>query len=108
MPRASAASKAAAAASASDGVKGGKVGKKTSGMPKKATTSYFAFTADKRDEVKRKNPDLKMTEHAKILGDMWRKMSDKDKKPYMDMVEKDKKRYEQEMELYHAGKFVSN
>ena len=102
MPRAKASSSSASGV----GVKGGKAGK--AGMPKKATTSYFAFTADKREEVKRKNPDLKMTDHAKILGEMWRAMSDKDKKPYMDIVEKDKKRYEKEMELYNAGKFTPN
>lgn len=107
MPRSAAAATTAASSSSTSGVKGGKAGKST-GMPKKVTTAYFAFTATKREEVKKLNPDKKVTELAKIFGSMWRELSDQEKEPYLQMVEKDKKRYEKEMALYNQGKFVPN
>lgn len=68
--------------------------------PKKPTTAFFAFSGEKRAEVKAENPELKPNEIASKLGAMWKEMSEDEKKPYNDMVAKDKKRYEEEMKSY--------
>jgi len=42
------------------------------------------FADAKREEIGEKYPHLKMTEKAKILGEMWGKCSDEDKQPFKD------------------------
>lgn len=74
------------------GNRGRKKKQKTAG-PKRATSAYFFFTADMRERVKQENPDLKITEMAKVMGAKWKQMSDADKQKYVDMAEKDKERY---------------
>lgn len=66
--------------------------------PKRATTSYFFFCADKRAEVKQANPDMKVTEIAKELGRMWKEdfADEKSRRKWVKAAEKDKERYEQE------------
>ena len=44
--------------------------------------AFIMFCNEKRDQVKKANPEAKMGEITKILGDEWKKMSDDDKKPY--------------------------
>ena len=76
--------------------------KKDPNAPKRATTAYFYFMADIRDEVKEEHPDEKPSEHTKIIGKMWRELDDKSK--YEEMNLKDKERYKKEMEEYEASK----
>jgi hypothetical protein len=44
--------------------------------------AFIMFCNEKRDQVKKANPEAKMGEITKILGDEWKKMSDEEKKPY--------------------------
>jgi len=44
--------------------------------------AFIVFCNEKRDQVKKANPEAKMGEITKILGDEWKKMSDDEKKPY--------------------------
>lgn len=50
--------------------------------PKRAPSSYINFANSKRAEVKEAHPGLKVTEIAKKLGEMWRGLSDEEKKSY--------------------------
>ena len=62
--------------------------------PKRALSAYFCFTADVRAKVKAElGDDAKITDVAKALGAKWKKLSDKQKAPYVKKNEKDKKRY---------------
>eukprot|EP00917_Polyrhabdina_sp_WS-2016_P024004 GHVP01052013.1.p1 GENE.GHVP01052013.1~~GHVP01052013.1.p1 ORF type:complete len:138 (+),score=24.54 GHVP01052013.1:63-416(+) len=68
-------------------------------LPKRATTAYFAFTHERRAKLLVERPELQgkpVPEIAKILGDEWKSMSDKDKMPYVKIAEKDKERYTKE------------
>lgn len=46
--------------------------------------SFMRFSNEHRQKVREENPDLPMTEIAKILGSMWRKLTDEEKKEYQD------------------------
>ncbi|KIY91530.1 hypothetical protein MNEG_16434 [Monoraphidium neglectum] len=60
--------------------------------PKRPTGSYMYFSADKRGEVKEKNPSYAMGDIAKELGAMWKALSDEEKAKYEEMAKKDKER----------------
>lgn len=68
--------------------------------PKRPTTSYLYFCKDYRSKVKAENPDMKVTEVSKELGRMWREeyTSEKDRRKWLKLAAKDKKRYEKEKE----------
>lgn len=44
--------------------------------------AYFLFSNDVRGKVKADNPELKVTEIAKAIGEMWGKATDKEKEKY--------------------------
>lgn len=68
--------------------------------PKRPKSSYLFFCAAKRDSVKKKNPDAKVTEISKELGKMWRALNPKKKKKYEKKAATDKERYTREMKDY--------
>lgn len=49
--------------------------------PKRPLGAYFLFSNDMRPKVKAENPDFKVTEVAKHIGELWAKASDKEKAP---------------------------
>ena len=50
--------------------------------------------------MKAQNPDIANKELVRQIGSEWAQMSDIQKQPYHDLSEQDKKRYDQEMEVY--------
>lgn len=68
--------------------------------PKKNQTAYFLFMGDRREKLKKENPDLSHKEIVTKLGEEWRALSETDKKKYSTLAEKDKKRYQNEMDEY--------
>ena len=72
--------------------------------PKRAISAYFYFSAKTRDEVKKENPDFKMTQVAKRLGVLWAGLSEEERKPFQLKAEEDKRRNEREMEAYNKQK----
>jgi hypothetical protein len=45
--------------------------------PKRPPSAYFIFTKEKREDLVKKYPNLKVTEIAKKLGEQWKNLSDK-------------------------------
>lgn len=68
-------------------------------------TAFFFFSNKRRPKLKKEHPDLKVGPLAKLLGQEWSEMSDKEKKPFAEQATKDKERYEFEMDLWRKGKF---
>jgi hypothetical protein len=71
--------------------------------PKRPLSGYMLFSNDKRDEVRKANPEMKMPDIAKELGKMWNELKEKKKKHYMDKASEDKKRYDAEMAEYRPA-----
>ncbi|PVV01307.1 hypothetical protein BB560_004277 [Smittium megazygosporum] len=73
--------------------------KKDQNAPKRGLSAYMFFSQEYREKVKLQNPDATF---GKILGEMWKEMTDDQKKPYKAKAEKDKQRYEAEKASYQA------
>ena len=77
-----------------------KKGKKDPNKPKRALSAFMIFSNANRARVKEENPDAKFGEMAKLLSVEYKNLS-KDELAELDKkVEKEKKRYEREMENY--------
>mmetsp|Transcript_31935 Transcript_31935/g.42284 ORF Transcript_31935/g.42284 Transcript_31935/m.42284 type:complete len:172 (+) Transcript_31935:114-629(+) len=79
---------------------GGKAAKaeKDPDAPKKPQTSYFLFMNAKRPETKAADPSLTFGTLTKKLTEMWKGLSDEDRKEWEDKAREDKERYQAEME----------
>jgi len=77
--------------------------KKDPNAPKRGLSAYMFFANDNRDKVREENPGIKFGEVGKILGEKWKELTDKDKKPFEDRAKIDKERYEAEKRTYQAG-----
>ncbi|PVU99807.1 hypothetical protein BB559_000400 [Furculomyces boomerangus] len=76
--------------------------KKDENAPKRCLSAYMFFSQEYRGKVKKENPAATFGELGKILGEMWKSMTDEQKKPFNLKAEKDKKRYETEKANYQA------
>jgi high mobility group protein B2 len=74
--------------------------KKDPNAPKRASSAWIFYTSEKRPQLQEENSDKKMTELTTIMSEMWRNLTDEEKKPYKDMETKDRERYKLEMEEY--------
>jgi len=74
--------------------------KKDPNAPKRSKSAYMFFCDDKRPDVKKKHPDLKMTDVSKKLAELWKECHDK--KPFEAQAAKDKERYEKAKKEYEG------
>ena len=58
------------------------------------------FSQDRRGAIKKRNPSILNTEVSRILGDMWRRASDEEKKKYRDHEEMQRAKYKQDMKQW--------
>ncbi|XP_074263806.1 uncharacterized protein LOC141586477 isoform X4 [Silene latifolia] len=69
--------------------------------PKRPPGAFFVFMEDFRVQYKQKHPDNKsIATFAKAAGEKWKSMSDAEKAPYVEEVEKRKADYEKNMSAY--------
>ncbi|ORZ17663.1 high mobility group box domain-containing protein [Absidia repens] len=73
---------------------------KDKNAPKKNYSSYLHFCDEQRPQLAKEHPTFNQPELAKLLGEMWKALSDEDKKPYQEVASQDKERYDQEMANY--------
>jgi len=50
--------------------------------PKRALSAYFFYLAEIRTKTKEANPEMSIGELGKLMGKMWNKLTDEEKKPY--------------------------
>lgn len=70
--------------------------------PRGRMSSYAYFVQKTREDFKKKHPNenVVFSEFSKKCSDSWKKMSESEKKKYIQMAEKDRKRYDSEMANY--------
>ncbi|XP_011294018.1 high mobility group protein D [Musca domestica] len=69
--------------------------------PKRPLSAYFLWLNSAREQIKRENPGIKVTEIAKKGGEIWRSM--KDKSEWEAKAVKAKEEYEVAMREFEAN-----
>ncbi|KAK8753405.1 hypothetical protein OTU49_004360 [Cherax quadricarinatus] len=72
--------------------------------PRGRMSAYAFFVQTCREEHKKKHPDENVifSEFSRKCADRWKTMTDKEKQRFHDMAEKDKTRYDTEMQGYRG------
>jgi len=82
-----------------DGVKKAKKFKKDENAPKRPPNGYFIFKDTKQGALV--EGGMKFTEAMSKCGELWRALSEAEKKPFEDKAAAAKKKYEADVEKYH-------
>ena len=83
------------------GRKGGVGGKTAAGKrvgPMPARSAYLMFSQARREGVKKENPYASFGEVSKMIGEQWKELDEEERRTWATESEKDKERYQQEME----------
>ncbi|XP_050039503.1 nucleolar transcription factor 1-like [Dermacentor andersoni] len=70
------------------------------GLPKKPLTPYFRFFLEKREKYARENPELSMTELAKLISNKFQELPEKKKQKYKESFERDNDVYKVELKKF--------
>ncbi|XP_021951746.1 transcription factor A, mitochondrial isoform X2 [Folsomia candida] len=89
--------------SASAGVPKQKDGLAVPPRPKKPLTPYFRFLAQVREDAKKENPKLKITELMKKIGTQWDRLDEAGKEKYLAAYKKDMESYSATLDKYQAS-----
>lgn len=68
--------------------------------PKKVSNPYMCFLKANRSKLQEQNPDFGATQMFALVGETWREMTAEQKYPYILQSEKDKLRYNEQMQEY--------
>jgi len=75
---------------------------KEDNKPKRPLSGYFRFVAKIRPDLKKSNPDCKMTGISALAAAQWKALSDEAKKPFQDAASLDKPAHDKAMKTYKA------
>jgi len=75
--------------------------------PKRSLSAFFWFCNDERPKIRGMNPEYTVGDVAKELGKMWALVDPQTRERYNLMAERDKQRYQREMEGYKSNKKVA-
>ena len=78
--------------------------KKDKDAPKRAISAFFYYQKERRDSLKKEQPNLDNKALISKMSEEWNKMKDSEKTKYNNLAAKDKERYEKEKKLYEKKK----
>lgn len=67
--------------------------KKDPSAPKRPMSAFLFFTRGRRRQIQKENPDMKNTEVSKILGDIWRKSTEEERRPFVEGEKVEREKY---------------
>lgn len=70
--------------------------------PKRNLSSYMLYSQAVRPETVATHPDLKAVDIAKLIGEKWNALTDKEKQPFIKQAEREKARFDKEITTYKA------
>jgi high mobility group protein B1 len=77
---------------------------KDKNAPKKPLAAFFFFQKQRRESVKKENPNMDNKQIVSIMSMEWKSMSSSEKTPFNKLHEKDKIRYEKQNKVYEKKK----
>jgi len=76
---------------------------KDKNAPKRPQSAYFLYLSERRTQLKTSDPDKKVTEVSKLIGQEWKKLTDEAKKPYAAKAIEEKTKYDNKLEEYQKS-----
>ena len=61
--------------------------------PKRPMSAFLLWSVGRRRQIKEKNPKIKNTEVSKILGDIWKKCTDEERRPHIEKEKVEREKY---------------
>ena len=71
--------------------------KKDPSAPKRPMSAFLHFSRGRRSDILERHPELKNTEVSKILGDLWRKSTEEERRPYVENEKIEREKYKAAM-----------
>ena len=83
--------------------KGGTGVPKPPRAPEKPLVPYMRYSRKIWDSVRNQNPELKLWEIGKIIGQMWKELADFEKQEFQDEYDLEKQQYDKDLNAYKAS-----
>ncbi|GAX22157.1 high mobility group protein B4 [Fistulifera solaris] len=78
--------------------------KKDPAAPRRPMSAFLFFSVGKRKELSEKNPDMKNTGISRILGQMWRSLTDNERRPFVQKEKDEREKYTAAMKAWKQKK----
>lgn len=67
--------------------------KKDPSAPRRPMSAFLFYSMGKRQQIKKENPEMKNTEVSRVLGEMWRNLTDEERRPFVDKEKSEREKY---------------
>lgn len=68
--------------------------------PKRPMSAFLKYSQTRRAKVKEDNPDMSNTDVSRLLGEMWRNASPKERAPYVEQEERERAIYKEDIKKW--------